>query len=245
MAHSATTSSPPGTYAYSGRVRNPFRVLLALWRVSRDLRSTTEAGIVEIAFARSRLARRFARWEGVIRELSQDPGARQAFARRQRLGWVDVDRLSTLPAGTLGRVFATHLTANGLDPNLVDLSVEDDASFLLAHLYETHDIWHVVTGCGNDEPGEFAIGGFYAAQTGAPFFAFLLGIAFFNTAFVKPQDFRARMEGLARGYLSGRKARPLFGTDWSSLFEVPLEDVRRGLDLELHPLYAGDRKSVV
>ena len=44
-------------YAYPNRVRNPLRVLLAAWRVSRDLANTAEAGILEIAFARSRLAR--------------------------------------------------------------------------------------------------------------------------------------------------------------------------------------------
>jgi ubiquinone biosynthesis protein COQ4 len=227
-------------YAYSHRVRNPFRVLLATWRVLRDMQNTHEAGIVELAFARSRPMRRFARWDRVIARMSEShPQVRAAFESRRRLGWIDVDRLASLPEGTLGRVFATHVRANGLDPNLVDIPVEDDASYLLAHLFETHDIWHVVTGCGTDEPGEFAVGGFYAAQTEAPFFAFLLGLVFLNTAFSRPQHFRERLEGLARGFLAGRKARPLFGTDWASLWNVPIETVRQGLGIEPDPRYAG------
>ncbi len=37
---------------------------------------------------------------------------------------------------------------------------------MLNHLYQTHDIWHVVTGWGNDLPGEVGLGGFYSAQFG-------------------------------------------------------------------------------
>jgi ubiquinone biosynthesis protein Coq4 len=213
--------------------------MLALWRVTRDLQNTYEAGIVEIAFARWRLARRFARWDRVIADICRDPGVREAFEQRCPLGWIDVDALAKLPRGTLGRVFATHLRANGLDPNLIQIPVEDDVSYLLQHLYQTHDVWHVVSGCGNDEPGEFAVGGFYAAQLGAPFFAFLLGLAFFNTAFAKPLQLRPRLEGLAKGYLAGQMAKPLFGTDWTELWAVPLEEVRRDLGLDPHPAYAG------
>lgn len=228
------------TYAYSHRVRNPFRVPLALWRSIRDIRNTYEAGIVEMWFARSRVMRRVARWDHtIVRMTEEHPQVRAAFEKRLRLGWIDVDALARLPKGTLGRVYADHLRANGLDPNLVDIPVKDDASYLLAHSFETHDIWHVVTGCGNDEPGEFAVGGFYAAQYEAPFFAFLLGLAFLNTAFSRPEQFRVRMEGLTRGYFAGARARPLFGTDWASLWNVPIERVRQDLGLDPHPHHAG------
>ena len=55
--------------------------------------------------------------------------------------------LAPLPAGTLGRTFADHMRANGLDPAaLPTLRRPDDIEFLRAHLYETHDVWHAVTG---------------------------------------------------------------------------------------------------
>ncbi len=194
-----------------------------------------------MAIARSRRIRRYARWDTVIARMSADePQIQSAFAKRTRLRWIDVEELSLLPSGTLGRVFADHLTVNGLNPNLIDIPVEDDGSYFLAHLYETHDIWHVVSGCGTDEAGEFAVGGFYAAQTEAPFFAFLLGLVFFNTAFSKPEQFRERMEGLARGFLAGRRAQPFFGTDWAALWDVPIETVRRDLGVDANPAYAGD-----
>lgn len=227
-------------YAYSSRVRNPLRVLLAMWRVTRDITNTYEAGIVEIWFARSRTVRRFARWDRVVARMKeQDPKVRAAFDNRLRLGWIDVDALMRLPEGTLGRVYANHLRSNGLDPNLVQIPVDDDGSYFLAHGFETHDIWHVVTGCGTDEPGEFAVAGFYAAQTEAPFFAFLLGLVLFNTAFFKPDQFRERLAGLSGGFQAATRTRPLFGTDWASLWDTPIEEVRRDLGLDAHPHYAG------
>ena len=234
-----TRSNPSDSYHFSSRVRNPLRVLLAMWRVVKDIRNTEEAGIVEIAFARSRVARRVARWDSVIERMREDASVRDAFKQRRRLDWIDVEELSTRPEGSLGRAFATHLQTNGLDPNLVKVPGDDDVSYFLDQLYQTHDLWHVVSGCGTDEPGELAVGGFYVAQTNAPFFAFLLGLIFFNTAFSRPAQLQARMEGLARGYLAGRNAAPFFGVDWAILWDTPLAQVRRDLGIEEHPKYSG------
>ncbi len=57
-------------YHYTAEpTRNPLRYLRAVWRlVLRDPETTTdEAAIVEMGFARSKLGRRFARWEEVAR----------------------------------------------------------------------------------------------------------------------------------------------------------------------------------
>jgi ubiquinone biosynthesis protein Coq4 len=219
-------------FAYSARpVRNPLRYLLALWRVARDLRATEEAAIVEIGFARSRLGRRFARWEAVLDELRRDPRTAQTLRGSHRFGPIDLDRLVRLPEGTLGRVFAEHCRARGLDPNLVRIPEGDPVDDLLAHLFATHDLWHVTTGWGNDETGEVGLGGFYLAQVPATFFAFLLAVVMLNTVFVKPQALRERMEALVAGYQSGRTARPLYGVDWEALWEVPIAEVRAELGL--------------
>src|SRR5579862_8687147 len=53
--------------------------------------------------------------EAMCVTLRKDPGGPAAFAEKPRLR-VDLPALSKLPQGTLGRVFAEHLKANGLDP---------------------------------------------------------------------------------------------------------------------------------
>jgi hypothetical protein len=40
------------------------------------------------------------------------------------------------------------------------------------------------------------------------------------------------MTQIARGWLLGRQARPLFGTDWKQLWATPLSEVRTRLGLE-------------
>src|SRR4051794_4170944 len=77
----------------------------------------------------------------IVAELSREPRGARAFAERPRLR-IDLVELRSLPRGTLGREFAEHMIANGLDPAaLPDLPIEDDASFFRAHLYQTHDVW--------------------------------------------------------------------------------------------------------
>ena len=221
------------SYAYSARpTRNPFRYLLAVWRATRDLSNTHEVAIVEIGFARSRLGRRFARWNVLVDALSADPRTAPALEKRREFGPVDLDALAGLPEGSLGSVFARHCRARELNPNLVDIPGDSAEDWALRHLYSTHDLWHVATGWGNDEPGEIGLGGFYVAQLDAPFFPFLLGLIMLNTALRAPGSLRERMDALVAGYTLGQRAQPLFGLDWASLWTLPLEEVRHRLGLE-------------
>jgi ubiquinone biosynthesis protein COQ4 len=224
------TDSP---HRYSARpTRNPFRYLLALWRLTRDLSATDEAAIVEIGFARSRLGRRFARWEAVQAELAADPRTAASLARQTRLGPIDLDALGRLPEGTLGRVFADHCRRRKLDPNLVRVPLERPGDEVVAHLFDTHDLWHVTTGWGNDELGEVGLGGFYLAQLGLDIFGFLLALVLLNSVFFARGTLRPRVEAFVAGYGMGRRAEPLFGVEWDALWNVPLVRVRERLGLD-------------
>ncbi len=219
-------------YAYSSQpTRNPFRFLLALWRSVRDPSRTDEVAIVEIGFARSRLGRRFARWEAVLAKLDADPRTAPMARAERRFGPLDLAALSRLPDATLGRVFAEHCSARGIDPNLIHVPGEDPVDRLLDRLFASHDLWHVATGWGNDETGEVGLGAFYVAQLEAPFFVFLLALLFLNTVFVAPGTLRPRMDAFVAGYRLGRRAEPLLAADWETLFETPLLEVRRRLGL--------------
>ena len=230
------------SYTFPNRIRNPLRVARALWRVTQDLSRTEDAAIVQITFARSRRFARFAQWDQVAKQLSSDPRIDQVLKDRPRLGWIDIDALSQLPEGTLGRTFADHMGAKELDPNLVEpLPVDSPGSFVLAHFGETHDIWHLVTGYGMDELGEASLIGFYSAQFGqAPHFALLLGILFLNTAFFRPADFRRRMDALTVGWEAGKSADSLFGRDWAGLWDTPICEVRESLGVKAEPVVVGE-----
>jgi ubiquinone biosynthesis protein COQ4 len=220
-------------YQYSSQpTRNPFRWLLAAWRVSRDLTNTHEAAIVEIGFSRSGLGRRFAGWQQVADELAANPATASALQERACIGPIDLRALSSLPAGTLGHAFASHCLSRGLDPNLVSIPVQTDADFVMAHLFEVHDVWHVVTGWGNDELGEVGLGGFYLAQLGLPLIALMLVLILLNTIVRRPATLRARMDALVAGYQMGKSAEPLFGVRWDEHWSRPVSEIRRELRLD-------------
>lgn len=214
-------------YAYSTEpTRNPLRYLLAVWRALRDPADTYEVAIVEMGFARSRLGRRFARWEEVIDTLRRDPRTLSALQARRPCEPIDLCALAALPEGTLGRVFAEHCRARGLNPNLGYIAPEGDVDFMLHHIVLTHDVWHVVTGWGNDLTGETGLGAFYMGQLGTPaFFGYLLGLLSLSTA-LRRRSFREFMDAVTTGYEMGKGAAPLFGVDWSRFWDLPLDDVR-------------------
>ena len=223
------------SYRYSARpTRNPLRYAGAVWRlVRRDPETTTaEAAIVEMGFARSKLGRRFARWEEVALHLKRDPRTAAAMAARASFGPIRVEELASLPEGTLGRVFADHCRAREIDPNLIQIPSSDEIGWMLHHFYQTHDIWHVVTGWGNDLAGEVGLGGFYAAQFGNPaFFGYMLALIFLNVI-MRRADLGEVFEAFSAGYQSGKRSQPLFGADWDGLFTLPVDEVRERFEID-------------
>jgi ubiquinone biosynthesis protein Coq4 len=165
----------------------------------------------------TKMAEHFAREEQGAAALRDKPRLR-----------VDLDHLSQLPAGTLGRVYADEMRRRGLDPSSIPtLPSATDPEFVRAHLYETHDIWHAVTGFDTDVAGELGLQAFYGAQApgGLPFV--LLGMGMLNTGLYALDDRERRLDAISRGWQMGREARPLFGADWASLWSKPLDEVRR------------------
>ncbi len=222
-------------YHYSARpTRNPLRYGLAVWRlVRRDPEQTTaEAAIVEMGFARSRLGRRFARWGEAIEWLGNDPRTAAALRERRAFGPIVLADLEGLPEGSLGRVFADHCRTREIDPNLVHVPPDDEIGWMLNHLYQTHDIWHVVTGWGNDLSGEVGLAGFYSAQFGAPpFFGYMLALVLLNRI-MRRDGIREIFEAFSVGYQAGQRCQPLFGTDWDALWSVPIEQVRDRFEID-------------
>ncbi len=222
-------------YRYTAEpTRNPLRYLRAVWRlVLRDPETTTpEAAIVEIGFARSKLGRRFARWQETADHLRRDPRTAAALQARRPFGPIRLEQLETLPPGTLGRVFADHCRSREIDPNLVHVPPSDEIGWILNHMYQTHDVWHVVTGWGNDLPGEVGLGAFYAAQLGNPaFFGYMVALVLLNVV-RRRADLGAVFGAFSAGYQSGQRTQPLFGVHWDELWNVPIEELRSRFEID-------------
>jgi ubiquinone biosynthesis protein Coq4 len=161
------------------------------------------------------------------------PQVGAAAAVRLTTPLLDLDKLEAMPAGSLGQRAAAFFKEHGLDPGaLPRTDPTTDYEWLSSHLYETHDLWHVLTGFRPDVAGELGLQAFYAAQIPGPFPIALLTAGMINTLVFSQSEAAARLSAISRGWRMGERARLLAGLDWMKLLDRPIEDVRRELGIE-------------
>lgn len=166
----------------------------------------------------------------IVERIGTSETAREALRDRPRLGNIDLSALASLPEGTLGQRFGQHMIEAKLDPAAIPtLPSDDENTYVSAHLYETHDVWHVVTGFKTDVAGELGLQAFYLGQFPAFLSAAILSAGLLNTMIFGMEDRDRRMEAIARGWDLGKHAKQLFGVRWQDRWSEPLEDVRASL----------------
>lgn len=206
------------------------RAIAAYARIVRDPNQLAEVFKLSDSLNESHISQR------LVRGLRADEAVARALDARKRV-LVDLPALSLLPRGTLGRTYAEFMRANGLVPDaLPRLPAKDDGEFLRAHLYETHDMWHAITGFESDVAGELGLQAFYAAQIDGPLAPAILAAGLLNTALFKLDERNARVDAIARGWQGGRHARPLFGFDYASSWAKPIGEVRASLGIPVEGL---------
>lgn len=207
-----------------GAILGVVRAIVAGIRLVRDPDRLPEVFVLDRAVTGR------ATLEKMLGRLRGDPRAAAALASRERVVIPPLAELASLPAGTLGRAFADFMLARGLDPaSIPRVDSEDDATFVRQHLYETHDLWHVVTGFDTDVPGELGLQAFYSAQLDGALPRFLMVGGLLNTRRHGRDEWADRVDAMARGWHAGRRADLFFGVRWASMWERPLTEVRRGL----------------
>jgi ubiquinone biosynthesis protein Coq4 len=178
----------------------------------------------------------------MARAFRQTERGAAAFRDRPRVGRLVLAELATMPAGTLGREFHEHMRKNGLDPAaLPQLEVVDEVSFMRAHLYETHDLWHTITGFDADVAGELGLQAFYTAQMDGRLGLLILSLGMLNTTISGYDDRYARLDAIGRGWEMGKRAELLFGLRWRELLGEPIDEVRRRLNIDLSPTRPASR----
>ncbi len=169
--------------------------------------------------------------EIIVKFLSRYPQGKRAFESRPRLGNVDLKSLHQLPNNTLGYVYANHMIEKSLTP-LQASSVDNNYQFLAAHIIETHDLWHVVTGFETNIIGEIQLEAFYVAQLHASrFWLALLAKNLLKAAVFDVEISTRYMDAITEGWLMAKQAKPLFGIQWNKLWSTPLEDIRTSLNI--------------
>ena len=209
---------------------NTLRMLKGFYVLSQDPNRLEQVFAIADSGENEAVLREVANW------VSKDPVAKRALEEMPRVGSLDLRSLRKLPEGTLGREFAEHMIANDLDPAAIPvpkLGANRDIRYVKAHLRETHDIWHVVTGFGTDVAGEIGLQAFYLAQLPSKLSAVLVAMAFIHIATVNTAARDSIMTEVIRGWTLGKRAKGFFGVEWAKLWSTPLADVRKMLDVEV------------
>jgi ubiquinone biosynthesis protein Coq4 len=165
--------------------------------------------------------------KAMLEEIGHEPQCRTALAERYRLGRLDVESLNRKAPGTLGHAFIGFLQRNQLNAYDIPMRpVKDAVTYARAHLLETHDIWHTVTDFEGDVAGELGLHGFYLAQMPTRLAPLMMGGGIIQTLKHPYKEGDARMRAIVRGWLMGKRARPLFGVKWNDYWDMPLAQVR-------------------
>jgi ubiquinone biosynthesis protein Coq4 len=169
----------------------------------------------------------------MVEALSRHPQGKRAFEERPRLGNVELEKLHQLNENTFGYLYAEHMLRNNLKPLQASV-VNNDSEFFVAHITETHDIWHVVTGTQTKIAGEIQLEAFYVAQLYASrFWLALLAKNLLKAVVYDIEVTSQYMNALTKGWNQGKEAKSLFGIKWNTLWETPLEEIRRSLNIVL------------
>lgn len=170
-----------------------------------------------------------------------DPRGARLYAEQRKIDsrTVDIDQMLALPAGTLGHAYATFLRSHGLTPEVFDeapTGVPDPRlSYMIQRTRQTHDLWHVVTGCETDPAGEVALQAFTYAQVGAPSSAILAVLGTLRTL----RFSRDVGPDAIELYRLGGTAKPLVLFPWEDHWATPVTEVRRLLGLPANPRKVG------
>lgn len=145
----------------------------------------------------------------------------------------DIEAMLKLPENSLGYVYASKMKAAGFDPEFYrKVNVEDDYSYLVLRLRQTHDIWHTITGFGADPAGELGLQGFTLAQTRTPLSVALMAGGILNALLTSPEHLTAVINIIGKGYNMGIKAKPFPAQKWEEHWEKPLSEWRTELGIE-------------
>jgi ubiquinone biosynthesis protein COQ4 len=216
----ALAAQTPVPATFLGRVRNAVRAAHGLNKDPNrlDLVLVLGESVNRRAFPRL--------WE----LFEKDPAGARVLAERPAIdsAHVDLDALSLLPDGTLGREYARFLRGNGLtlDVFKAPIGVDPRAAYLVQRIRQTHDVWHVVTGYTPDVPGEVLLQAFTFSQLKTPS---SLMIAVIGTLRIVLRGRLSFFPRLVDAFKRGARAKKMAPTYWEEHWIDSVESLRATL----------------
>ncbi len=224
------TTAPTEDITQLSAVERWSRALRALARVVADPEQTDQVLVFSSYANAGTMGHRTHRF-------FDDPRGQRLYAEHRTIDshTVDLDALAALPEGTLGHAYAQFLRSRGLTPEVFDAPPQEirdpRTQYVVQRVRQTHDLWHVVTGCNTDPAGEVALQAFTFAQVGAPSTAILAVVGTLRGLRGK----RALPRDVIAAYRAGLRAQKLAVFPWEDHWATPLAEVRELLGLDAAP----------
>ena len=158
----------------------------------------------------------------------KNPEAKALVCSRYQPIAVELDDLLALPEISFGHQWAAFMQMNRLNPNFfINDGGNDDRTYLINRLHNTHDIWHVILNFDTSEAGEAGMNAFTYAQCYSPT-ACMLMAAKLVRAINKPEEERQKMmSNIANGYQLGQELKAFITIKWEEKWHLPLKELRR------------------
>ncbi len=199
-----------------------FRIARHFFDIVRDTSKTQS--VFELVEA-------LARHEGIASRFTDTPSVSTHLDVPFSQGFPEISDLRAMPEDSLGGALARHMDELGVDFSEFDRMPEpkDRVDTISRHVFETHDIWHVLTGFGPGPANELGLQAFMLAQLQSvrPLVLVLMGLV--RIMLAGSREVVPVMDALTLGWTRGREAKPLFGIDWRTHLRRPLAEVRAEL----------------
>ena len=220
----------------------PFHALAAVFKLVRNKEDTRQVFEAVSALSGANGKRLFKRF-------TSTPYGRRVVSEPVRLEKILTDRekLRALPEGSVGHAYldfmeGENLTADGLIDAAEEAGIDfrgetqfEDYRRLFLHLDVSHDLWHVLTGYGRDALGELCNLAYTRTQTNNPGFRLIIFIGLIAQKIEQP--FAPLMKAVAEGARIGRNAKWILEQDVEELLRLPLEEVRKRLNMPRPEIY--------
>jgi ubiquinone biosynthesis protein COQ4 len=210
-----------------------FKTVYAAWRLSSNPEATEN--ILSIGFHQDSLAQ-----DSIESGKIRDPFTDYVELEEQ---WnenyvpekIDLQKLIIYPSDTLGYHYAKHILEKKINPNSTDsIQPKNKYHWLRLRIQKTHDVWHVLSGFDTDQAGEVGSQGIYFAQYVNGQSALVLGGGIMKTIMKENYDITEKMiDAFIKGYILGKKAKPLLPVKWENHWKDKLEDLRSTLDINI------------
>ena len=236
MSALAEANDPENILAKSGRL--PDSLMEKVWAVI----SNPEVGGDELQFTKTIASFGLECDEPFQVESEQallrHPGMADAVAQALP-ATVEIENLSSCSQGTLGHGFYHLITDNNFDVEVIDPStlfgpLGDELSpseWMNRRVLQLHDVWHIAGEFGQNSEGEIAISGFQLAQLGQQYSANFLATITLLAVAQFPSALDHILTHTMDGWRRGRETPPLALVAWESMWNTPLDQLRKELSV--------------